>query len=304
MGLSAGDRINYIRECSALLGLEDWDAVDLVLDQHGLPTADDWGANASKSSYVTAMIRTAPDHLLQDLHSYLTRTSGQLRIGASPYKSDRLRVFMSHLTAQRDLVGDVGRILEGFGVDGFVAHDSIEPSKEWQDVIEAGLADCDALVVFLHDGFLESRWCDQEVGWVMGRARPVLPLAFDAMPHGFLSKYQASKCAGMSTAQVGQLVVRWLAQQPTLQPRLAVGLTEQFVDSSSWNRTRALAAVMETVTGFTDDQLEAMTKAAESNVDVRDCLIGGDRGPEWVASFIAKHRAPAPSLRDGATWEA
>ncbi|PPG81738.1 hypothetical protein C5C52_07925 [Rathayibacter sp. AY1E5] len=296
MPLSPGERIGFIREIATLLDKQEWPDIDLVLDQHGLPTTDDWNGGPGKRAYVVAMIQRASDDDLRGLHGFLTGTSGQSMPGASPFKSDRLRLFLSHLTSHRDLVGEVGRVLGVYGIDAFVAHDSITPSKEWQQVIEAGLSECDALVVFFHKGFLESVWCDQEVGWVMGRSRPILPLAFDVMPHGFVSKLQAKKCADLKQHQVAPAVIDWLVSQPTLHPRLAASLTSSFVDSGSWDQTRRLSRLMEQVRGFTDDQLEAMGAAAESNVDVRACDVFGTPGPEWVAKFVAERRMPSPAV--------
>lgn len=294
MPLVPGERIAFIRESAELLDKEEWSDVDLVLSQHALPTADSF--NGSKREYVIAMIQHASDEELASLHGYLTGSSGQAVPGSSPFKSDRVRLFLSHLSVQRELVGEVGRGLSAYGIDAFVAHDSIEPSLEWQKVIEAGLSDCDAMVAFVHDGFLASVWCDQEVGWVMGRNRPILPLAFDAMPHGFAAKYQAKKCADIAHHKIAPLILEWLVEQKTLHGRLAASLAWAFVNSGSWDRTRSLAALMGRVTGFTDDQLDEMTSAAQSNIDIREADIGGTRGPEWVAAFVAERRTPLTSF--------
>ena len=290
MTLLPGERIAFIRESAELLDKEEWTDLDLILGQHGLPISETW--TGSKREYVVAMIQHTEDGLLQSLHGYLTGSSGQTVPGSSPFKSDRLRLFVSHLSTQRDLVGDVGRALSYIGIDAFVAHDSIDPSLEWQKVIEAGLADCDALVAFFHSGYLESVWCDQEIGWVMGRNRPILPLAFDAMPHGFAAKYQAKRCAGVTTNLLAPSIVEWLLEQRTLHSRLAASLTWAFVNSGSWDRTRSLSQLMERVSGFTDDQLERLNSAAETNNQISACDVFGKPGPQWVAEFVAKRRTP------------
>jgi hypothetical protein len=281
-----------------LLDKQEWTDLDLILGQHGLSVADSW--DGSKREYVIAMIQHAADNELQSLHGFLTGSSGQVVPGSSPFKSDRLRLFLSHLSVQRDLVGDVGRALGLFGIDAFVAHDSIDPSLEWQRVIEAGLSDCDAMVTFFHTGFLESVWCDQKIGWVMGRNRPILPLAFDAMPHGFAAKYQAKKCAALPRTRVAPVVVEWLVEQRTLHSRLAASLTWALINSGSWDRTRSLSQLLPRVNGFTDDQLDQMTAAADSNINVSACDISGTPGPQWVAAFVAERRTPLG--RAGATW--
>lgn len=302
MALTAGQRIAMIRESATLLDKEDWGEIDLVLGQHQLSTSDQWSSDASKRSYVIEMIQHGADDRLASLHAYLTSQSDQPLIpGQSPFKSDRLRLFLSHLTTERDLIGEVGRVLGLYGIDAFVAHDAIEPSQEWQQVIEAGLTDCDALVAFVHKGFLESKWCDQEVGWVMGRKRPMLILSFDAMPHGFMAKFQAKACANLRPEQIPVVILEWLVEQKTLHTRLASSLTEAFVNSRSWNFTRATARLMEKISAFSDDQLASLEAAAQQNVDIKDCNIFGVSGPEWVAQFVAERRTSTEILWDPAT---
>ncbi len=288
MGLTPGQRITMINECATLLDKREWEEIDLILDQHGLMTSATW--DGEKRPYVILMIKNCSDTELETLHSYLTSESDRSALGRSPFKGDRLRLFMSHLASHRDFVGVAGQRLAQYGVEAFVAHDSIEPSVEWQQVIEAALADCDAMVVFLHTGFQQSLWCDQEVGWALGRGRPILALAFDIDPYGFMGKFQARKCAGMNGLQVGDAIAEWLVKVPTLHAALAESLSHAFRYSSSWDFTRMLVPLLEQVTTFTEDQLALMEEAARVNVDVRECNIGMERGPAWVAGFVRDRR--------------
>ena len=80
-------------------------------------------------------------------------------------------------------------MLETRGIHCFVAHIDIEPTREWQDEIESALETCDALAAYLTPDFVISRWCDQEVGFCVGRALPILPIRMGVDPHGFIAKY-------------------------------------------------------------------------------------------------------------------
>lgn len=133
------------------------------------------------------MIESAPDDLSSDLHAYLTGEAvSNTSQTPGAWSGSGVRLFFSHLATHKAVVSDVVTALSNFGIEAFVAHEDIEPTKEWQRVIEASLASCDAMVVFLHEGFRQSSWCDQEVGWVYGRQRPMLCLEFDSVPHGFI----------------------------------------------------------------------------------------------------------------------
>ncbi|WP_029137362.1 toll/interleukin-1 receptor domain-containing protein [Nakamurella lactea] len=298
MALSPSERIPLIRECATLLDKQDWAEVDLVLGQFGLPTSD-YDLPETKAAYVIQMIQNAGDEPLAALHRFLVDEAvGSGHPGRGPWTSENLRLFCSHLAAHKNVVGQVREELARFGVEGFVAHDSIEPSKEWAQVIEQGLADCDAMIVFLHDGFRESAWCDQEVGWVLGRQRPVLPLNYGIHPYGFLGKYQDQPCQNATSVQVAAFVLDWLIKTPSLHGRLSHGLVNAFVTSGSWNFTRRVVPLLEQIASVTDDDLTNMERAARDHVDVRECAIGEQTGPEWVADFVRTRRGPTAA----ATW--
>jgi hypothetical protein len=300
MTLSPAQRIPLIREAATLLDKQEWDDIDLVLGQFALPTSD-YDVPNTKSAYVIQMIREATDASLTALHEYLVgEAGGSVGLGRGPWTGDRLRVFCSHLAAHKQVVGEVGDQLARFGVEPFIAHDAIEPSKEWAQVIENALTDCDAMIVFLHEGFEQSSWYDQEVGWALGRRRPILPLNYGIHPYGFLGKYQDQSCSNAPPPQVGTFVMDWLTKTPSLHARLAHGLVDAFVNSGSWNFTRLVAPLLDRISAITNDDLTRMEKAAQDNIDVRECVISPQlTGPEWVASFVSRRRGPTSP----ATWD-
>lgn len=293
MAITVGQRITVIRECAHLLDKYEWGEIDFILSQFGAPTSNN--AHGGKSEYVLDMLKGEKEATIVGLHSYLTQQADGSRPGDSPWTSDRLRLFCSHLATERTHVGEVSRGLERFGIEPFVAHDSIEPSKEWQAVIEAGLQDCDVMVVFLHQGFLASKWCDQEVGWAMGRHIPVLPLNYGAHPHGFLAKLQDQPCVGKAEPFIARDVAAWASKVPALKGRMAASLSYAFERSVSWNHTRTLVPMLDSVDVFNDDELDALERAAVVNTQVRDCDVFGTPGPTWVTSFVRQRRKPVAS---------
>ncbi len=209
MALTGGERIDLISEIAPVLDKREGPDIDLILEQHELPTQYAWTSD-EKRSYVIEMVKEGSDDKLRALHFYLTGQLSEGRNGASPWQGDRLRLFLSHLSTQRVFVSDVRDELAKFGIESFVAHEAIRPSRELQDVIEASLQHCDALVAFLHEAFAESKWCDQEAGWIMGRNRPILSLSFDTHPHGFLATYQAMNCSKLSPKHIANANFEWL----------------------------------------------------------------------------------------------
>ncbi len=62
-------------------------------------------------------------------------------------------------------MGSVAAALDRYGIELFVAHEDIEPDREWKDEILNALGTTDGSVAFLHQEFKTSDWCGQEVGW-------------------------------------------------------------------------------------------------------------------------------------------
>lgn len=285
--VNPADRIALITESARLLAAREWTDLDLILRQHNLRTSDD--APAGPYAYVISMVEDAKDADLVALHSYLVGDNADAPSEAQPWEQGHLRLFMSHLATHQEFVGNVSYLLSFEGVSGFVAHTSIDPSREWQSVIETALRSCDAMVILLHKGFHESMWCDQEVGFALARRIPVLPVAIDRMPYGFMSKFQALKAGGLQAGQLAPQLTNWLTSTPTAQAAMTEGLVNAFGRSGSYDSTRRLLKLLQRMPRFTPEQLDKLDSATKSNDQVRDANLSGVMVPEIIQKLIVQH---------------
>ena len=120
----------------------------------------------------------------------------QPNVQAAFSSPDHFGLFLSHLATYKKFASELQQVLEQYGIVAFVAHKDIDPTAEWQNEIELALSTCDALVALLHPGFHESKWTDQEIGFVMGRPMPVFSIFLGETPYGFIGKTQAFNGAG------------------------------------------------------------------------------------------------------------
>jgi hypothetical protein len=285
--MQPAERIAAIRESATLLSQQEWADIDLVLTQYGLPTTDMY--QGDRYHYVLDMIQGEPDGSLSALHQYLTGDTGDVPVGPQPYRQGQFRLFMSHLAIHEEFVGAVGANLDRYGVSSFVAHVSIEPSEEWQNVIESALRSCDAMAVFLHTGFHESNWCDQEVGFVLARRVPVLPIAIDTTPYGFMAKLQAARCQPTETApQVAAKVLKWLLKTPSAQTAMTEGLVTAFERSWSFDNTRQVFNKLEQMPAFTPAQLQRLETATKENDQVSNAVFGPNTIPDLIRKLIVQ----------------
>ena len=109
----------------------------------------------------------------------------------SMWKLGQFRLFISHLSLNKTSASNLKCCLSNYGIDCFVAHQDITPSKEWEIEIEKALFTMDALCAIVAPGFRDSNWCDQEVGIALGQRKLVISVNKGAVPYGFFGKYQA-----------------------------------------------------------------------------------------------------------------
>lgn len=120
-------------------------------------------------------------------------------------RKNLFQLFLSHTAAHRELAEQISDRLSELGVDAFVAHSTITPTAEWQQVIETSLRSCDAMAALITPDFKSSQYCDQEVGFALARGLLVIPVRQGADPHGFLANQQGlpgdtSRSAGLLLA--------------------------------------------------------------------------------------------------------
>ena len=111
----------------------------------------------------------------------------------SMWKPGYFRLFISHVCKHKESASNLKACLSVYGIDCFVAHEDITPSKEWEVEIENGLFTMDALCAIVVPEFSESNWCDQEVGIALGQHKLVVSVNKGKNPYGFFGKFQALK---------------------------------------------------------------------------------------------------------------
>ena len=103
----------------------------------------------------------------------------------------KLRVFLSHKAEHKVETAKIQEELVEYGISSFVAHNDIEPTREWQAEIENALHTMDVLVALLTESFQQSNWTDQEIGFALGRKKQDIAVRMGTDPYGFIGRYQA-----------------------------------------------------------------------------------------------------------------
>lgn len=291
--MKPGDRIEIKKRLADALAPRDWHEIDLILTEFNQHTRDRF--EGSSHAYVIDMLSESTDDDLLALSEYvLGEPEALVPDGAGPWEEGAaFKLFLTHLAKHREFVGHVQTVLAWEGIDSFVAHNDIEPSAEWVSEIEIALWTCDALAAFLHEGFRESNWCDQEVGFVFGRRKPLVPLAIDLMPYGFLGKHQAIPCKDMTPNALARRIADALINRNDTRQAMIDAQLDAFIGAHSYDHSNGIAKRLSrvvTVSDWTAERLKKLEKALDNS----QVAQGYDAAP-WAKRIIREHdTSPAP----------
>jgi hypothetical protein len=223
------------------------------------------------------------------------------------WTADRIRVFVSHTATHRAEAGEFAKVLDRFAYSCFVAHDAIEPTREWQDVIELALRTCEVMVAYITADFSQSHWTDQEVGWALGRELVVVPVRAEAAPYGFFGSYQAVPVrSGETPRDVAIAISRAIAvaifreQRPAanrLVGKMADAVVTAFCQSPGYEATRQRFELLELIPAraWKERHYVELERAAGDNPEIVDAVISVPRpprpAPQAVAELITRVRA-------------
>jgi len=148
-------------------------------------------------------------------------------------------LFISHISRYAEHAGALREELAKRSIDAFVAHDAIEPTAEWIEVIRDALRSCDGCLAFLTPGFRESAWTDQEIGFCMARDLLVIPVEYGLVPYGFLGRYQALPVKkNHDAANIALSVLDLLVRKSRSRAAMAKALVDRWAQTSSWDAAR------------------------------------------------------------------
>ena len=238
------DRISLLdtigRELQSRMSFSD---LEIYFKGHGVDTARSWSGTNSKWVYTKEMLADAPDELIAKIADELEidhAISGSQGADSKFWVPGHLRIFISHVSTHKVTASNLQHALKKYAISSFVAHEDIEPTKEWLVEIEKALFSMDALIAIITPDFANSHWTDHEVGIAVGRQALVIPIRKGADPYGFIGKFQGLQSRGKTVSQVAQEVFQTLLVNSKTRDRLFGALVRQLLvvgsqdDANHW----------------------------------------------------------------------
>lgn len=262
-------KIKFLDEIGAeLQSRMTFSDIDTYFHGHGVPTQDNYPHN-SKRSYSRDMLARVDEALL-------FKIAGELGLVDIPsgsevvrevgfWKAGHFRLFLSHLASFKIKASHLQTALRKYAISSFVAHEDIEPTKEWQNEIEAGLKTMDALAAILMPGFQESKWCDQEVGVAVGRGVLIIPIRKGLDPYGFIGKYQGIQAQGKTIGDVAEAVFETLVKSPKTKNKILISLSGALSNATTSEEAIEKVAIFKSLEGVPADVLENLKQQVADN---------------------------------------
>lgn len=216
------------------------------------------------------------------------KESGLLLTGTRPvlpeavsriWGDEGYRVFLSHKSEVKKETAALKNGLNLFGVSAFVAHEDIQPTKEWQDEIESALFSMDAFVALMTENFNDSPWTDQEVGVAFGRGIPIISVKLGKDPYGFIGKFQALSCSWDTAAK--EIVKIMVSHDNMLNAYInAVHNCLNYDDGV------ALSEILPSINKLSSQQVNDLVSAFNGNAQVRDCYGFNGKKPRYYGDGL------------------
>ncbi len=174
------------------------------------------------------------------------------------WEDDHFRLFLSHKDVVKSEAAKLRDKLRYYGISAFVAHEDIQPTKEWQDEIENALATMDGFVALMTPDFHDSYWTDQEVGYALARGVPVITVRMGKDPYGFLGKFQALT-TNWDFAPEG--IVKLLINDARMLSAYIKALRE----CSSFDMANELSRILPSIVSVSDKQIDDVIEGFNDN---------------------------------------
>ena len=199
--------------------------------------------------------------------------------------SRQLRVFLSYSSIDKKLAGEIKQNLESFNFEVFLAHEDIEPAIEWQEEIIRNLRTCDIFIPIVSKNFKESKWTDQESGFVLALNKLIIPIEVNLVPYGFIGKYQALKL-GREIHDSCIKVIKIVRAHPPFKELLDNRSIKAFLDSVTFDEANTRAEGLELLEPFTPTQINEIIRGYLAN----DQIQGAWRARPRVVSWFEKYK--------------
>lgn len=200
------------------------------------------------------------------------------------WKDNYYRLFISHHSSIKEYAKLLSDNIINYGISGFVAHEVIEPTRDWQFIIESALISCDCLVAILTNKFHESKWTDQELGIAYGLGKKIISLRSGTDPYGFTGKFQALNANKKNIPTIAHEIFTLLNEDEKINKKIAIGVVEMFINSYNYRNAKDNLKILRQIKYIDEKLIDKLKRSVDSNRQIEEST----GVPEDLNAFISK----------------
>lgn len=195
-----------------------------------------------------------------------------------------LKVFLSYNESKigEQTATKLKKGLSVIHIDAVMARHNIAPGAEWEPTIRHYLEESSALLCVATTGFSARPWCQQEIGWALGRHVPILWIQYTKkeIPCGFLASQQALIPKEPSDqSQTALSIMEWLAENNDTRDDLADSLLTALENAKRYDDARSVAQLLTILKNLNAEEWSRVEHAADKNSQVGNAHV-------WTGNYF------------------
>lgn len=263
------ERIEIIEKIALVLQEKmTYSKIETYLTAYGIECKNFQPSVNSKRVYVEEILKFVSDEIIIKIAKELDiKIKSKFIKGKTInfWKQGYIKLFISHISKHKDKAKNLQDVLDIYGISAFVAHEDIEASKEWQEEIEKALHTMDAMTVILTKEIKESEWCDQEIGFAVGKESLIIPIQYGLIPYGFIGKYQAIQGVGKTVGEVAFSIYQAVLNNEKTGEKIQRSLTNLTANSTRIDVAIRRLNIIEKSNNFSVELIAAMSEKIREN---------------------------------------
>lgn len=212
------------------------------------------------------------------------------------WEAGKFRLFLSHASASKTRAAALKKLLALANIDLFVAHEDITPNTYWQEQIRLALSSCHAMLFLAEEASNISPWCQQEIGWALGRGIFVTAYSLDAVPPAFQGSQQAWPVPGHRNETIFRKIITMLTEEDRTEAQMRGPILNALASSDKETAARFFLDCAHRLRALNRQQITQLRKLGSGEL-----LSSNKNAQATLRAAIEKFDpAPGPETESGA----
>lgn len=162
--------------------------------------------------------------------------------------------------------------MEELGLEVFLAHEDLTPSRNWQKEIKKNLKRCDIFIPLLTKKFKESDFASQEIGIAVSEDKFIIPLEIDINPFGFIANIQSLKIDKKNLSNVAKKIINLIKNESNFGKNMKSFVLNQLEKSGSFEEATARVKLLKEFNSFSAEEVNRILDMIINSHNIRNCF--------------------------------